>query len=121
MSRARIAAALLLALQVAWIAHEQLGPSRYFCWAPLHEQVWYQIDARRGSERLSDAEVATRYGRRGALHVPEHRMFWELNAAQHVLDTIALRERSLHPSARAEVTVRYRINNGGTRTWTFTP
>jgi hypothetical protein len=48
-------------------------------------------------------------------------MFWELNAAQHVLDSIALRERSLHPSARAEVTVRYRIDDGGTRTWTFTP
>src|SRR5689334_9646809 len=106
MSPAKLAAITLLALQVAWIAHEQLGTSRYFCWAPLHEHVWYQVDARRNGQRMSDREVAKRYGRRGALYIEPYRMFWELNAAQHVLDSIVLRERSLAPSARAEVTVR---------------
>jgi hypothetical protein len=38
-----------------------------------------------------------------------------------VLDTVVRRERSPHPSARAHVTVRYRINDRGSKTWTFAP
>lgn len=121
MPRANLAAAALLALQVGWIVHEQLGASRYFCWAPLHEHVLYEIEAHTGGRRLSHAEVALRYGRRGALDVDGTRFFWELNAAQHVLDTVARRERSLHPSVRAEVTVRYRVNGRQEQTWTFAP
>lgn len=121
MPRARGAAVALLALQVVWIIHEQLGVTRYFCWAPLHEHVFYQIEARQHGKRLSDAELAARYGRRGALYVAGARAFWELNAAEHVLDTVERRERTLHPSARAQVTVKYRINDRGTKTWTFTP
>jgi hypothetical protein len=112
---------LLLALQAAWFIREQQGASRYFCWAPLHEHVWYRIDAHQGGVQLQDAEVAQRYGRRGAHYDPTRGEFWELNAAQHVIDSIAGREAALPRSQRAHVTLRYRIDAGDTRTWTYTP
>jgi hypothetical protein len=119
MSRAKLAGFALLGAQLIWIAHEQLGASRYFCWAPLHEQVWYRIEARVGATPLSDAQIAERYGRKGAFYDAERREFWELNAAQHVLDTVAWRESALASEQRALVTVRYRINDRETRTWTY--
>lgn len=121
MSRAKIAGFVVLAVQLVWVAHEQLGSSRYFCWAPLHEHVWYRVEAQVGGKALSDDQIAARYGRRGALYHRSARGFWELNAAQHVLDSLAWRERTLPPEQRATVSVLYRINDRGARTWTYTP
>lgn len=112
---------MFFALQLAWFAHEQRGASRYFCWAPLHELVWYRIDARVAGVPLSDAQVAARYGRRGALYDASRGAFLELNAAQHVLDTVARRERSLPAAQRARVTLRYRVNGREERVWTYAP
>jgi hypothetical protein len=111
----------LLVLQLAWFVHEQRGASRYFCWAPLHEHVWYRIDAKRGLAQLRDAQVALRYGRRGAHYDRTRGEFWELNAAQHVIDSIVWREEALPRSQRAHVTLHYRIDAGDTQTWTYTP
>jgi hypothetical protein len=121
MPRAKIAGLVLLALQVAWIAREQLGPSRYFCWAPLHEHVWYRLEARVGGVALTNAEVARRYGRKGAFYDVQRGEFWELNAAQHVFDTVARREGTLALEQRASVSVRYRTNDRETRSWTYAP
>ena len=55
-------ATALLAAQGLWFAYEQTTPTRYFCWAPLHEHVFYRVEARSGDRRLNDAEVASRYG-----------------------------------------------------------
>jgi hypothetical protein len=113
--------AVVLALQLGWFVHEQLGVSRYFCWAPLHEHVWYAIDARLAGKRLSADAVLQRYGRRGAFYDRTQRAFWELNAAQHVLDTIRLREDSLPAAQRARVTLRYHIDDREAHSWTYTP
>jgi hypothetical protein len=111
----------LLVLQLAWFAWQQRGASRYFCWAPLHEHVWYRIDARRAGLPLQAAEVAQRYARRGAFYDASRGEFWELNAAQHVIDSIALREASLPHAQRVQVTLHYRIDGRGTQAWTYTP
>lgn len=121
MLRARTAAIALLLAQLGWFAHEQAGRSRYFCWAPLHEHVWYRIDARREGQPLTEAQIIARYGRLNTFHDLARGELWELNAAQHVLDSVGLRERSLPPAQRAAVTVTYRINDREPRTWTYTP
>jgi len=113
--------AALLAAQALWFAHEQAGPSRYFCWAPLHEHVWYRVAAERNGRHLDDAQVRARYDRRGAFYDPARGELWELNAAQHVLDSIAWHESALPPRERMHVTVTYRIDDRESRTWTYTP
>jgi len=117
----RLLGGLFLALQLAWFCREQTRSSRYFCWAPLHEHVFYQIDARRAGVRLSDGEVMQRYGRRGAFYDAMRQEFWELNAAKHVIESIAWREASVPRPQRAHVTLHYRIHGRGTQTWTYTP
>lgn len=122
---------MLLALQALWFGHQQQGPSRYFCWAPLHEHVWYRIDAvladsasansRGEALHLNAAEVARRYDRRGTFHDRGRGEHWELNAAQHVLDSVRWHEQSLPREQRAHVTVTYRRNDRETRTWTYAP
>jgi uncharacterized protein YifE (UPF0438 family) len=111
----------LLVAQLAWFAHEQAGRSRYFCWAPLHEHVWYRVDARHGGRTLTEGEVVARYGRLNAFHDRRRGELWELNAAQHVLDSVARRERSLPEDERVAVSVTYRIDDREPRTWTYTP
>lgn len=110
-----------LALQALWFMHEQLGASRYFCWAPLHEHVWYRIDAEHNGRQLTDAEVTARYDRRGAFLDASSGEHWELNAAQHVLDTVRWHEQSLPVEQRARVTVSYRRNHHEARTWSYAP
>lgn len=121
MHATRLLGGLFLGLQAAWFCSEQSGTSRYFCWAPLHEHVFYRIDARRGGVPLSDAQIQRRYGRRGAVYIATRAQFWELNAAQHVIDTIAWREATLPRAQRAHVILRYRINDRGTQAWIYTP
>jgi hypothetical protein len=121
MHKAELLGVAALALQLAWFAHEQLGDTRYFCWAPLHEHVWYRVDARVRGRRLDDGAVALRYGRRGATYYTGRGEFWELNAARHVIDSIALRERSLPLAERATVTLTFRTDDREARTWTYAP
>jgi hypothetical protein len=113
--------AVLLGLQLLWFAWQQTGASRYFCWAPMHEHVWYQVLAERDGARVADEELAERYGRRGAFHDARRSEFWELNAAQHVIDSITWREATLPPAQRLRVTLTYRINDRGPHTWTYAP
>lgn len=118
--RAReLAGAGLLALQLGWFAYQQTTPARYFCWAPLHEHVRYRVSAARGGRQLNDAQVDERYGRRGAFYDAARGEFWELNAAQHVLDSIAWREAATPAAERLQVTVHYRIDDQEPRTWTL--
>jgi hypothetical protein len=112
---------LFCAVQLVWFCREQTGKSRYFCWAPLHEHVVYRIDARRDGAPLSDAEIKQRYARRGAFYDAARSEFWELNAAQHVIDTIAWREATLPRPQRAHVILHYRVDDRGMQTWTYTP
>lgn len=114
-------ATALLAAEALWFAHEQMGATRYFCWAPLHEHVFYRVDARAGERALSDAEVAQRYGRRGAFFDAGRREFWELNAAAHVIDSIRWREAAAPRAEPLHVTLHYRIDDGEPQQWTYTP
>ncbi|MDH5676055.1 MAG: hypothetical protein OEZ06_28290 [Myxococcales bacterium] len=120
MTRVAVGRALLL-LQLAWFVYAQTGERRYFCWAPLHEHVFYRIEARVAGRPLDARALSVRYGRRNAFFDSTRGQHWELNAAAHVIDSIVWRERSLPPPERAEVTLRYRVNDGEARTWTFAP
>jgi hypothetical protein len=121
MSRAKRLGGAFLLLQLAWFAREQLSSSRYFCWAPLHEHVFYRIDAERAGVHLSEVEIVRRYGRWGASYDAAQRQFWELNAAAHVLDSVRWREDTLPAAERMHVTVRYRIDDREPVTWTYAP
>jgi hypothetical protein len=83
----------LLAAQVGWIATAQLGRARYFCWAPLHEHVRYRIEVTVNGRLLTQDEVAERYGRRSLFWDAERGEDWELNALEHVRDTVRRREQ----------------------------
>ena len=118
--RSRLALAWLC-LQVAWFSWEQRGPSRYFCWAPLHEHVWYRIDAQVAGRSLSQDEIRARYERPGAFLDAKRVEQWELNAAAHIIDSIRLREAQEPPAGRAEVVLSYRRNAGESETWRYRP
>jgi hypothetical protein len=110
----------LLVMQALWFAHAQTTSARYFCWAPLHEHVFYRVTAERAGVFLSDRQVIQRYGRRGAFYDAARGEFWELNAAAHVIDSIAWREATLPPAQRMQVRMSYRIDDREPHTWTST-
>lgn len=114
--------AALLGAQVAAFAHAQAsGPAgaRYFCWAPFHSEARYTVDATVMGHALGDTEITQRYGLIEHYWSSGDRTRWELNSIAHVIDLVRATEASLPAGARAEVTIRYRVNGGPAELWRY--
>lgn len=106
-----LAGCVLLASQIGGIAYARLVPSRYFCWAPNDSSAEYRIEAVVGGRALGDAEIEQRY-HIGAAGV-------EARSMQLVLDVVRQYEETHGQTAPARVVIRYRINGGERRTWSW--
>ena len=111
-ARAAIGGAILL-FQVAMIGYARFVPSRYFCWAPYDTQTEYWITASIDGRPLSAAEIRARYRRPG--HGFDNR------SPQHVIDILEGVERGSAGAARADISMKYRVNGKEEREWRWTP
>ncbi|MDI1449842.1 hypothetical protein [Polyangium sp. 6x1] len=106
-----VAGCVLLALQVGAIVVARFVPSRYFCWAPNDSSSEYRIEAVVDGRALDDAEIERRY-HIGAAGV-------ESRSMQLVLDVVRGYEETRGRQAPARVVIRYRVNGGEPRTWSW--
>jgi hypothetical protein len=110
MRRAALAAGVaVLAVQVALVAYEHLGPTRYFAWAPNDYVVQYRLAATVDGRRLSPVAVRRRY------HLAPHGVWYF--PAQHIIDDVQQYERTYGSPDRVRVTLVYRLNGHGQKTW----
>ena len=109
--RAAIGGSILL-FQVVMIGYARFVPSRYFCWAPYDTQTEYWISASVNGRPLSGAEIRARYRRAG--HGFDNR------SPQHVIDILQGVEERTAADARAEVSLKYRVNGKEEREWRLT-
>ncbi len=108
--RAALAAGCaVLALQVAFVAYEHLGPTRYFAWAPNDYVVQYRLTATVDDHPLSPAGVRRRY------HLAPHGIWYF--PAQHIIDDVQQYERTYGASDHVVVTLTYRLNGHARKTW----
>jgi hypothetical protein len=99
----------VLACQLALVAYEHLGPTRYFAWAPNDYVVQYQLTVTVGGRPLSPAVVRSRY------HLAPHGIFYF--PAQHIIDDVQQYERTYGRHDRVLVTLTYRLNGHAQKTW----
>jgi hypothetical protein len=99
----------VLAVQVALVGYEHLGPTRYFAWAPNDYVVQYELAATVDGHHLSPARVRSRYhlAPRGIWYFP----------AQHIIDDVEQYERTYGSGDRVRVTLSYRLNGHSQKTW----
>jgi hypothetical protein len=108
--RAAVGAGLaVLACQLALVAYEHLGPTRYFAWAPNDYVVQYRIAAVVDGRNLSPAQVRHRY------HLSPHGIYYF--PAQHIIDDLQQYERTYGRHDRVLVTLTYRLNGHARKTW----
>ena len=110
MPRAALAIGVaVLAVQVALVVYEHLGPTRYFAWAPNDYVVQYRLAATVDGRQLSASGVRSRYrlAPRGIWYFP----------AQHIIDDVQQYERTYGSGDRVRVTLRYRLNGHSQKTW----
>ena len=99
----------VLAVQVALVAYEHLGLTRYFAWAPNDYVVQYRLTATVDGDRLSAAGVRGRY------HLAPHGIWYF--PAQHLVDDVQQYERTYGARDRVRVTLTYRLNGHAQQTW----
>jgi hypothetical protein len=104
-----IAGAAILAIQVGMIGYARFVPTRYLCWAPYDEIVFYdvQVDTRRGS--LTAAEALDRY------RLPERKR--NNRSWAHITSAIVDFERAHGRDDAARVRLRYTVNGRGPFVW----
>ena len=107
----RLLALSILAFQLAAIFYARFVPSRYFCWAPFDMQTDFQIEVKINETPLTPTAIRARYRRppKGT----------DNRSVQHIIDIIEQAERRYHPSDRAEIVLRYRINGKEENRWQF--
>ena len=99
----------VLAMQIALVAYEHLGPTRYFAWAPNDYVVQYRLAATVDGHRLSPDGVRARY------HLAPHGVWYF--PAQHLVDDVQQYERTYGSHDRVRVKLTYRLNGHAQQTW----
>jgi hypothetical protein len=99
----------VLAIQVALVAYEHLGATRYFAWAPNDYVVQYRLAATVDGHRLSPPALRRRY------HLAPHGIWYF--PAQHIIDDVEQYERTYGSSDRVRVTLVYRLDGHARTTW----
>lgn len=113
-ARARVtAAALLLALQVATIAHARFVSTRYLAWAPYDRITEYSLHAIVDGRLLSPPEIHRRYGL-AALGTNNR-------SEAHVMTIVRQYEETYGRDDDAHVFLEYRVNGGELRRWQWPP
>lgn len=99
----------MLACQVAFVAYEHLGPTRYYAWAPNDYVVQYRLSATVDGHALSPDAVRSRY------HLAPHGVWYF--PAQHIIDDVQQYERTYGRRDHVQVTLTYRLNGHAQKTW----
>jgi hypothetical protein len=107
----KVIAVLLLSWQVGMIVYARFDDARYFCWAP-HDVIWtFRIETVVGGRTLDTLESARRYRYR--------RPSMDEHAVEHLFRAIRQYETTYGKDDRAQVTVRYRRNEGPVQEWRY--
>lgn len=114
---------LFLLAQAGAVAHEHLGPTRYFAWAPNDYIVEYDIRVTVDGRPLDAAQINARYGHLYGMTVNEPgqldlRGVWEFPVRQ-LEDVIEQYEKTYGHGQRASVTLDYRLDRRSAGSWTW--
>ncbi len=101
--------AIVLALQLLFIARVPFTGQRYFAWAPHDVRVDFEVAASHRGRLVAPHEIVTRY------HLPAI----EWHALDHIFAVIETAELRLPEPDRWQVTVRFRRNLSPPRTWQY--
>jgi len=104
-----IAGFAVLTCEVALVAYEHFGPTRYFAWAPNDYVVQYRMAANVDGRPLSATAIRGRY------HLAAHGIWYF--PAQHIIDDVQQYERMYGRHDRVRVTLTYRLNGHAQRVW----
>ncbi len=104
-----VVSALLLAIQLLFIASIPFTATRFFCWAPHDVRVDFDLSASHHGRPVPLSEIAARY------HLPAI----EWHALGNIFAVIETAEQRLPEPDRWQVTVRYRRNLAAPRTWQY--
>lgn len=102
-------AALLLAVQVLFVAGMPFTGRRYFCWAPHDVRVDFEVSASHLGRPVPIRDIGARY------QLPAI----EWHAAENIFTVIETAEQRLPELERWQVTVRYRRNLSAPRMWQY--
>jgi hypothetical protein len=110
--RSTLGAVFLLA-QLGLVVYEQMGSSRYFCWAPNDYVVDYRLDVTVAGRPLSADEVMRRYRFPQAGRMEQ--------TVQHLIDIVQQYEMTYGRAEQAEVLLSYRPNGHAEQDWRWPP
>jgi hypothetical protein len=102
-----------LAAQLGSVIYAQMGPRRYFCWAPNDYMTDYRLTVAVDGRMLSDKDIARRY------HLDAAGLYE--NVAQHIIDVVTQYERTHGRARPATVVLRYRTNGREEHEWRLRP
>lgn len=100
---------LLLGGQVFGLAYARTVETRYFSWAPYDRISIYEVRAIHEGRVLANDEIRARY------RLPN--LGRDNRSIEHVKAVIDQVERGFPVSARADVTLIYRVNGGAETRW----
>ena len=102
---------LFFALQLAGVVYARVVPTRYLSWAPYDQISFYEIEVDVRGTHLSPAEVEARY------RLPASGR--ENRSIHHVLNAVALYERTYGAGDSAAIRIRYTVNRSEEEVWTY--
>lgn len=104
-------ACTILALQILATGHARFVPTRYLCWAPYDEIVFYEIAVELPDGPLTQEQVKERY------RIPK----WGRSNRSwaHVTDVVAFYETTSGRGDGANTEVRYTVNGRGPFAWNW--